>query len=51
MEKFSSALEVSKFRFTLEAVDNITLPAYKGSTLLLSKSLYHAVVLLCHLVN
>ena len=32
MEMFSSALEVSKYRFTLEAADNITLPAYKGST-------------------
>lgn len=29
---FSSALEVSKYRFTLEAVDNITMPVYKGST-------------------
>ena len=29
---FSSALEVSKYRFTLEAVDNISLPVYKGST-------------------
>ncbi len=29
---FSSALEVSKYRFTLEAVDNISLPIYKGST-------------------
>ncbi len=29
---FNSALEVSKYRFTLEAVDDIILPAYKGST-------------------
>jgi hypothetical protein len=27
-----SALEISKYRFTLEAVDEITMPAYKGST-------------------
>ncbi len=28
----SSSLEIIKYRFTLEAVDNITVPAYKGST-------------------
>ena len=32
MAMLSSALEISKYRFTLEAVDNIALPAYKGST-------------------
>ena len=29
---FNSVLEISKYQFTLEAVDSITLPAYKGST-------------------
>ena len=29
---FNSTLEVSKYRFTLEAIDSITLPVYKGST-------------------
>ena len=32
IEMFSSALEVSRYRFTLEAVDTISLPVYKGST-------------------
>jgi len=29
---FNSYFKLSKYRFTLEAIDNISLPAYKGST-------------------